>query len=47
MLNSNAVASSLAMSAAPKPKGGALLASVLAQVFSEKNKLKGLSLAFP
>jgi len=47
VLNSDAVASSLAMSTAPNPKGGAPLASVLSQVFSEKNELKGLSLAFP
>ena len=46
-MNSDAVASSLAMSTAPSPEGGTPLASVLTQAFSEKNEMATLSLAVP
>ena len=47
VMNSDAVASFLAASTVLHPKGGDPLASVLAQDFSQKNELMGLSLDFP
>lgn len=47
VMNSDTVATSLALSTAPSPGGGAPLASVVSQAFSEKNEMRNLSLAFP
>ena len=47
VMNSDVVASSLALGTTPNPEGGVPLVSVLTQAFSEKNELRGISLAFP
>ena len=47
VMNSDSVATSLAMSTALSPVEGRPLASVVTQVFSEKNDMRNLSLAFP
>ena len=47
VMNSDSVATSLAMSTALSPVEGGPLASVVTQVFSEKNDMRNLSLAFP
>ena len=47
VMNSDSVATLLAMSTAPSSREGEPLASVVTRAFSEKNDMRNLSLAFP
>ena len=47
VMNSDLVATSLAISTAPSPVEGEPLASVVTRSFSDKNDMRNLSLAFP